>query len=423
VRGVTFDMSFPRLAAARVAGFFSTGGFVAPFGPVRLRELPDPKPPSDAKNGDEWVVVAPTVTGVCGSDVKQIFLDADVDNPLRALISFPHVLGHEVAARVLEVGRAVWRVRPGDRVAVSPWLPCEVRGHPKCGYCASGDLSLCDNFTSGPFADGIHAGNCRDVPGGYGDRMIAHESMCFSIPDGVTDEEAALSDPFSVAVHAIRKAPPKPGETVLVYGCGPLGLLTIHALSGLYPDVRVVAVDLHDYLEPHARAMGAHDWVSGEGAELVEKVAELTASRVRRVRFALPWVVGGVDRVYDTVGVAETLETAVRLVKPLGTLVLVGVGTPRRYEWTPIFFREITVIGSNAYGVEDFPSSPESGGAPKTRRMHGFEHYLGLLAQRRLDPTRMITHRFPLDRYREAFVAARDKRRHSAVKVVFVQGE
>ncbi len=397
-------MSFPRLAAARVAGFFSTSGFVAPFGPTRLRELPDPKPIAD-----DWVTVVPTVTGVCGSDVKQIFLDADLDNPLRALISFPHVLGHEVAARVIDVGPSVKRVKVGDRVAVSPWLPCEVRGFSKCEYCERGDLSLCQNFTKGPFADGIHAGNCRDVPGGYSDRMIAHESMCFPIPDGVADEVAALSDPFSVALHAIRKAPPKPGETVIVYGCGPLGLLTVHALAKLFPDVRIIAVDLHAYLEPFAKAMGAHDYVAADGEELVEKIATLTKSEVRRVRFALPWVLGGVDRVYDTVGIAQTLETAVRLVKPLGTVLLVGVGTPRRYEWTPIFFREVTVIGSNAYGVEDFPEG----------RMHGFEHYLTLCAEKRLDPTPMITHRFPLVRYREAFVTARDKRRHGSVKVLF----
>lgn len=404
MKGVTFEMSFPRLAAARIAGFFSTSGFVAPFGPVRLRELPDPK-----LHADDWVIVEPTVTGVCGSDIKEIFLDGDIDNPLRALISFPHVMGHEVAARVTEAGPAVRRVKPGDRVAVSPWLPCEVRGFPKCSYCESGDLSLCENFTSGPFADGIHAGNCRDVPGGYSDRMIAHESMCFPIPDEVSDEIAALSDPFSVAMHAIRKAPPKPGETVIVYGCGPLGLLTIHALAKLWPDVKIIAVDLHGYLETYAKEMGAHEFVAGEGEELVERIAQLTSSRVNRIRFALPWVIGGVDRIYDTVGIAQTLETAVRLIKPLGTVLLVGVGTPRRYEWTPIFFREVTVIGSNAYGVETFDEG----------RMHGFEHYLGHCKNGLLDPTPMITHRFPLERYREAFVAARDKRRHGAVKVVF----
>jgi threonine dehydrogenase-like Zn-dependent dehydrogenase len=396
VRAVSFEMSLPRLAAARVAGFFSVRGFVAPFGPLRLRDLPDPQ-----RHGDDWVVVEPTVVGVCGSDVKQIFLDADLDNPLRALISFPHVLGHEVAARVIEVGPAVTRVAVGDRVAVSPWLPCEVRGLPPCPYCQSGDLSLCDNFTAGSLAPGIHAGNCRDVPGGYGERMIAHESMCFVVPEGVTDEEAALSDPFSVALHAIRKAPPRPGETALVYGCGPLGLLTIHALARLFPDVRVIAVDLHDYLAPFARTMGAHEYVTGEGVELIEAIAALTSAKVRKVKMALPWI---------TVGIAQTLETAVRVIKPLGTVLLVGVGTPRRYEWTPIFFREVSVIGSNAYGVETF----EGAG-----RMHGFEHYLALCAKRALDPTAMITHRFPLAGYRDAFVAARAKRKHGAVKVMF----
>ncbi len=404
MKAVSFELSLPRLAAARIAGFFSPAGFVAPFGPTRLRDLPDPRPLRD-----DWVVVRPAVTGVCGSDIKEIFLDADLDNPLRALISFPHVLGHEVAATVVEAGPAVRRVRVGERVAVSPWLPCEVRGLPLCGYCRQGDFSLCDNFTVGDIAPGMHAGNCRDVPGGYAELMPAHESMCFPIPDGVSDEQASLADPFSVALHAIRKAPPQPGETVLVYGCGPLGLLTIHALAKLYAGARILAVDLHEYLRPFALAMGAHEYLASEGADLIERVAQATGAKIRKVRMALPWVTGGVDRIYDTVGIAATLETAVRLVKPLGTVLLVGVGTPRRYEWTPIFFREVSVIGSNAYGAEAFEGE----------RQHGFAYYLSLCAAGRVEPTPMITHRFPLARYREAFVAARAKVSKRAVKVLF----
>jgi len=404
MKAVSFEMSFPRLAAARIAGLFSPAGFVAPFGPVRLLDLPDPRP-----LGDDWVVVRPRVTGICGSDVKEIFLDASIDNPLRALISFPHVLGHEVAATVVEAGPAVRRVRVGDRVAVSPWLPCEVRGLPLCRYCQQGDFSLCDNFTVGHIAPGMHAGNCRDIPGAYAELMIAHESMCFPIPAGVPDEQAALADPFSVALHAIRKAPPQPGETALVYGCGPLGMMTIHALAKLYPGTRILAVDLHDYLRPFALEMGAHEYFAGQGAALIERVAQATSAKIRKVRLALPWVTGGVERVYDTVGIAATLETAVRLVKPLGTVVLVGVGTPRRYEWTPIFFREVSVIGSNAYGAEPFEGERE----------HGFAYYLSLCAAGRVDPTPMITHRFPLAQYREAFVAAHAKVSRRAVKVIF----
>jgi threonine dehydrogenase-like Zn-dependent dehydrogenase len=404
MKAVSFEMSLPRLAAARIAGLFGPSGYLASFGPVRLLDLPDPRPLRD-----DWVVVRPRVTGICGSDVKEIFLDASIDNPLRALISFPHVLGHEVAATVVEAGPAVRRVAVGDRVTVSPWLPCEVRGLPLCRYCRQGDFSLCDSFTSGDIAPGMHAGNCRDVPGAYAELMVAHESMCFPIPDRVSDEQAALADPFSVALHAIRKAPPEPGETALVYGCGPLGIMTIHALAKLYPGVRILAVDLHEYLRPFALAMGAHEYFTGQGAHLIEQVAKATSATLRKVPLVLPWVTGGVERVYDTVGIAPTLETAVRVVKPLGTVVLVGVGTPRRYEWTPIFFREVSVIGSNAYGAETFDG----------QREHGFAYYLKLCAAGRVDPTPMITHRFPLSQYRAAFVAAHAKVSRRAVKVIF----
>src|SRR5207237_1136164 len=176
----------------------------------------------------------------------------------------------------------------------------------------------------GGMAPGMHAGTCRDAPGGYAELMAAHESMCFPLPDGVSDEQAAFSDPFSVALHAIRKAPPRPGETALVYGCGPLGLITIHALAKLYPETRIIAIDLHEYLRPIALAMGAHEYLMGSGLEIIERVAAAVSARLLRARFTLPWVIGGVDRIYDTVGVAETLETAVRLIKPMGTVLLVG---------------------------------------------------------------------------------------------------
>src|SRR5262245_6311164 len=135
MKAVSFEMSLPRLAAARVAGLFTPAGFVAPFGPLRLLDLPDPRPLRD-----DWVVVRPRVTGVCGSDVKEIFLDADIDNPLRALISFPHVLGHEVAATVVEAGPAVRRGRVGDRGGVYTWLPRRAGGLPLCAHSRPGEL-------------------------------------------------------------------------------------------------------------------------------------------------------------------------------------------------------------------------------------------------------------------------------------------
>jgi threonine dehydrogenase-like Zn-dependent dehydrogenase len=358
MKAVSFEMSLPRIAAARIAGLFSPAGFVA-------RSVgPAPRSP-DRVAARRLGRRAATRHGYLRERRQEIFLDASIDNPLRALISFPHVLGHEVAATVVEAGPAVRRVRVGDRVAVSPWLPCEVRGLPLCRYCQQGDLSLCDSFTVGDIAPGMHAGNCRDVPGAYAELMVAHESMCFAIPDGVPDEQAALADPFSVALHAIRKAPPAAGETALVYGCGPLGMMTIHALAKLYPGTRILAVDLHDYLRPFALTMGAHEYFAGQGAALIEQVAKATSAKIRKVRLALPGS-RAASSACTTRSASPPRSRPPCGSKPLGTVVLVGVR--RRAEWTPIFFREVSVIGSNAYGAETFDGERSTGSPTTCRR-------------------------------------------------------
>jgi threonine dehydrogenase-like Zn-dependent dehydrogenase len=90
------------------------------------------------------------------------------------------------------VGREVTRVRKGDRVACYPWLSCVVRGLPECDACKRGQMSLCESFTRGSFAPGMHAGTCRDVSGGFAELMPVHESECFALPDDVGYEAAVL---------------------------------------------------------------------------------------------------------------------------------------------------------------------------------------------------------------------------------------
>jgi len=116
-------MNIPKTVLTRVLGTFSKRAFTAGFAPVALEEIPDAR-----VRGDEWVVFAPTLTGICGSDQKQVQLKGHFDNPISGIISFPHVLGHETVGTIAEVGSAVTRVKPRDRVVVNPWLPCEPRG-------------------------------------------------------------------------------------------------------------------------------------------------------------------------------------------------------------------------------------------------------------------------------------------------------
>jgi len=405
VKALVFDFDLARLAAARVLGAVHPRGYLSSLGPVRLAHVPDAR-----VLGDRWVVVETAMCGVCGSDVKQVFLDAAADNPLTAVISFPHVMGHEHVGVVVDVGREVRNLRLGDRVACSPWLSCVVRGLPECEACRRGETSLCACFTEGAFSPGIHAGTCRDVSGGFATHVPVHETACFVVPDAVGFERAVLADPLAVALHAIARSMPEPGETILVIGCGGLGAALLHLLARLYPRTKVLAVDPREHARELATRLGARSTFASGGAELVEGVARELQVAVLRPRFAMPWLQqGGVDRVFDTVGAGTTLEVALRVVRPRGTVVLVGVSTPVRFEWTPLYAKEVQLLGSSGYGLE----------VVEGRRAHAVQHVLDLMASGRIDPQGVLTHRFALADYPDAFLTARSRGRSLAVKVAF----
>lgn len=132
-------------------------------------------------------------------------------------------------------------------------------------------------------------------------------------------------------------------------------------------------------------------------------------ARVYHPQRGLPWLLRGVDVIYDMVGSAESLEVGVRIAAPHAPIVVAGVGMPARFEWTPLYFKEVALIGSNAFGVEEY------GGV----RAHAIEHYLRLVGKENLDLTPLITHRFRLEQYQQAFLVMHSKAAHRAVKAVF----
>src|SRR5437868_612829 len=297
--------------------------------PMDLMEIEDPKP-----LGPDWVVLRSRLTGICGSDSKQVFMenaDAEMDNAMTALISFPQVLGHELVATVDEVGPDARGVEPGQRVVLNPWLSCGPRGiDPPCPACQAGDLSLCWSFTEGRLSAGIHTGNAKEATGGFAELVPAHRSMVIPVPDAVPDEVAVLADPFAVSLHAVTRTPPPPGGRAVVY---------------------------------------------------------------------------------DTVGKPDTLEVGIRVLKGRGSLVVTGVGAPGRFEWAPLYFKEIRIVGSNAFGVEEVDG----------RRQHGIAHYLDLVQQGRVDVSAMLTHTFPLEQWREAFATLARQGETGAIKVAIDQ--
>jgi len=376
--------------------------------PMALVDLPDPEPLAD-----DWLVLDTRLTGICGSDSKQVLMDfGDAgDNMMTAFISFPQVLGHEVVGTVSSVGPSVSSVELGQRVVLNPWLSCAPRGlAPVCPACAAGDLSGCWSFTTGRLSPGIHTGNAVEATGGFADAMPAHESMVFAVPDGMADEVAVLADPWSVAFHAITRNPPPPGGRVLVYGAGALGTSSTAILTQLYEDIDVGVVARWPAQADLAAKLGATVFAPEPREALVEAIAKWSGSPTLVPWEGLPVAYPGhVDVVYDTVGSPMTVEAAMRVLAYRGTLVEMGVGSPARFEWTPWYFKELRLIGSNAFGMETFEGQTK----------HAIQHYLDLTLDGRLDLTGMLTHHFRLADWREAFTTIVDQGNTGAIKVAF----
>ena len=394
MKALVFRHNLAREAASTIGGRIDQRAFVSRLAPVRIEDVAELPLP-----GADWVRVDTTFSGLCGSDVKQILLNGARDNPLTALVSFPHVLGHEVVGR---------RTDTGERVVLNPWLSCAPRGiDPPCAACKEGRYPWCRNFRSGNLPVSIHIGNCAAAAGAHAERFAAHSSQLFTIPDGVSDEAAVLADPVSVSLRSILLAPPPDGQPVLVYGSGTLAFAAIALLRHLYPAAEVWAATRPGKRAELATRLGAHAVLSSSPDALVDQVARRVGTTPLRPWSKSDWLQDGPAVVYDTIGSIETVETSLRLLATGGTLVVSGVEPPKRFEWTPLYFKELRVVGSNGFGIE------EVGGVAK----HAMEHYFDFIASG-LDLTPVITHRFPLERWDEAVLTVKSARRTGAVKVL-----
>jgi threonine dehydrogenase-like Zn-dependent dehydrogenase len=379
--------------------------------PMRLE--PDHADPSFLL--PDWVVLRPRLTGICGSDSKQVFGDwgehtTSLDNPMKGYFSLPQVLGHEVVGDVVALGPQASDVSVGDRVVLDPWLACAPRGvSPVCPACSNGDYSLCWSFAAPPIAPGIHTGTSRDASGGYAELMPAHPSMLHAVPASVPDELAVFADPFAVMLHAVTRHEPPEGGRAMVYGAGALGTCAVAILGALYPTVEVLVVARFEAQADLARTLGATVIDHEPALAVIEQATEWSGGRLAEsdgLPMAFP---GGIDVVYDTVGKRETFEVSARVLKARGTLVKAGVHGPTFWEDTPLYFKEINFVGSNAFGFETVDGI----------RRHGIDHYLELVASGRVDLTGMLTHRFDLDAWRDAFATIATQGDTGAIKVAF----
>lgn len=398
MRALMLDLSIPRYAAALATRRKVASLLYGRLSSLSLRQVQEPALPS----GD-WVKLRPRMTGLCGSDLGAIFYKASPT--MTVLKPLPAVLGHEILADVVEVGPgARARVKEGDRVAVDPVLSCATRAQPACPCCERGVYGTCERHFDGR---GALLGFSQELPGGFAERMVAHVSQVFPVGPAIDDDRGVLTEPLAVAVHAVLGHAPAGDEAVLVIGGGVIAFATIWALKELFPGCRVVQYTTEAYQHALGRQLGA-DAVLGPGDLLGLAAGDLTTDEVKPI-IGRGFLRGGYDRVFDCIGSQRSLDDALRVTRPRGTVVLVGAaGVVPGLDLSTVWTREQRIEGTVYYGFETW----------REQRRRTFDVTLELMAGSSRPLGSLVTHRLPLERYAEAIEVSVNRSASRSIKAV-----
>jgi threonine dehydrogenase-like Zn-dependent dehydrogenase len=393
-----------RAAATRTLGRASRRAYYGPFAPLRVRHLGKPALP-----GSKWVRVSNRVAGISPEEVRLIHLESNRRASAMALPRKRTWLGREVVGEVIEVGAGVRFLRQGDRVAWQLDQCCATYEiEPPCRHCAAGNYALCENrYLTGP----------EPIGAGWGDEMVLHEHQLFLVPDTMTDEQAALLDPTASALHAVLRHVPAPGSQSLIMGADVSALLVIQCLRAISPNAHITVVPRYNFQVEMATLNGANEVLYPDDG--TSGAARLSGARHLKSRFGPDVLLGGFDVVYDTSGTQGSLQRSLQWVRDGGAVVLAGHSyAPAHLDFTPIWHREITVIGALTHGAETIAANAATMDSTPSNLVGTISLAASMIAERRLAPERLITHRFPMREVRQALATARDAERHRALKII-----
>ncbi len=408
MHAVVADLSTRRYLFTAAAQRLPRGrGRRAGWGPGGLLRLAEDAAAPVLPRARGWVRLRPELAGICGSDIG--IAHAKSSFVLSAFYTAPvQVPGHEIVAVVAEVGPGVSTVAPGDRVVVDPVFACRQRGFdPVCRACAEGRPDVCERFDE-PGDTGCRAptiGFDAAVGGGWGEECIAHESQLYPV-GSIPSRRAVLAEPATIGLHAALRWERR-GDRVVVIGPGTIGLLTTAALRMLHPDLDIIVVSPDPFGDGHALAAGATR-VLRSGSEAVASLAASDGGRVLRPRMTrTPILQRGVDAVFDCVGLPETIDLGLHLLRSSGTFILVGGASKQQVDWSLVWNRGLTIAGT-------INSGPEAALAGRTT----FAQIREWLADDRYPVDGIVTHEFALDEWRNALATASDGPRAACVKAV-----
>jgi (R,R)-butanediol dehydrogenase/meso-butanediol dehydrogenase/diacetyl reductase/L-iditol 2-dehydrogenase len=275
----------------------------------------------EPETGERDILVRVRAAAICGSDVHGFDGSTGRRKP-------PIIMGHEAAGEVVGTGPAA-RFRKGDRVTFDSTIYCG-----ECWYCRNGQVNLCDRR----MVLGVSCDEYRRH-GAFAEYVAIPDLIAVPLPEGLSYEEAACTEPVGVAAHAVRIAPPELNETVAVVGSGLIGSLVIQILRASGSG-RIFALDTDPSRRETALAAGADGALDPAAGGLDEKVRELSSGR-------------GFDRVFEAVGAAAPVQTALSVVRKGGTVVLIGNLSPRvEIPLQNIVTRQISLKGSCAISGE-----------------------------------------------------------------------
>lgn len=407
-----YDVRPVRWTLCKVAGWLTPRACWSRLSGLRLTEAPVPPLPSP-----EWVRLRSLLGGICGTDVAAVMQRQHPASILQVFSSFPAILGHENVSVVDDVGNAVTGWQRGDRVVVEPTLSCVPRGiEPVCRNCAAGRFTLCENFRTGPLPVGSMIGWNNFTGGSWSRYFVAHQSQLHCVPDAISDENAVLTDPIAGALHAVLRVRPPDNARVLILGGGLLGLGVTGCIRALGGTCEIVGMVRHPRQAELMQRFGAGQCIvagrrEGQGKRY-GKVAAHCNGKAIPSKFGHHAFIGGFDIVFDCIGTGQSLTDAMKYACSGGTVVEVGTSQITLVDTAPLWFDELTVLGTNGRAIEDYDG----------RRLHTYEIVFELLQQGRLDLTGLVTHRFRVDQYREAFATLAGRGRSGAIKVVFEAG-
>jgi L-iditol 2-dehydrogenase len=402
---------------ARTLGRLTDAAVYGPLANLRLAEVPEPGVPAPGRLAPGWVALDVLACGICGTDLGTLRYTASP--VLEPFGSFPAVLGHEILARVREIGPGVTGLDVGQRVSVDPFLGCTPRGHDPhqhCPSCRAGRPATCEHagepgpveLATGELSPGLTIGYHRDLPGGFGPRMVAHQTQVFPVPDALGDEAAVLVEPLSIGVHAVLNTPLAPDDDVLVIGSGPIAMGVVWALRATGFRGSITAQTKRAHEARMASELGATNVVK-PGLEAREALIATGSRAYQPILGDEVFAGGGFPTVFDCVGNGGSLAQALRWTAPRGTVVMLGCAASiPRLDLTFLWARELSVRGFVGHAWEGW----------RGERRHSFQITQELLVETGAPLASLVTHRFPLAEYREAFAVASDHRRSGALKVV-----